>query len=248
MHQTGDTTSWPAPEAPRRLQYPPPPPQGKTSGFAIASFVFGLIGGVILSVVFGIIALRRISRRGLRGRGFAIAGLVLSGLWTLLIATIVAVALLTGAERDAQGRVTDSGSESVFDLRTGDCMNDLEETAVELSVDVTPCGGPHDAEVVSEFFLTESTWPGLPFVARQAERRCPAGGRIGVRRDAAAGRDRDVLLPPHRGELGSEQRPRGALRGDLPESSARRPLAFNARSAGRPHRRARMGYIRRWHA
>lgn len=173
MHQTGDTTSWPAPEAPRPPQYPPPAPQGKTSGFAIASFVFGLIGGVILSVVFGIIALRRISRRGLRGRGFAIAGLVLSGLWTLLIATIVAVALLTGAERDAQGRVTDSGSESVFDLRTGDCMNDLAETAVELSVDVTPCGGPHDAEVVSEFSLTESTWPGLPFVARQAERRCP---------------------------------------------------------------------------
>lgn len=173
MHQTGDTTSWPAPEAPRPPQYPPPAPQGKTSGFAIASFVFGLIGGVILSVVFGIIALRRISRRGLRGRGFAIAGLVLSGLWTLLIATVVAIALLTEPERDAQGRVTDSGSESVFDLRTGDCMNDLEETAVELSVDVTPCGPPHDAEVVSEFSLTESTWPGLPFVARQAERRCP---------------------------------------------------------------------------
>ena len=170
MHRTGDTTSWPAPEAPRPPQDPPP---GKTSGFAIASFVFGLIGGVILSVIFGIVALRRISRRGLGGRGFAIAGLVLSGLWTLLIATIIAVALLTGAERDAQGRVTDSGSESVFDLRAGDCMNDLEETAVELSVDVTPCGGPHDAEVVSEFTLTESTWPGLPFVARQAERRCP---------------------------------------------------------------------------
>ena len=68
MHQTVDTTSWSAPEAPRPPQYPPPTPQGKTSGFAIASFVFGLIGGVILSVVFGIIALRRISRRGLRGR------------------------------------------------------------------------------------------------------------------------------------------------------------------------------------
>ena len=174
MHQTGDPTSWPAPEAPRPPQHPPPhPPQGKTSGFAIASFVFGLIGGVIFSVIFGIVALRRISRRGLGGRGFAIAGLVLSGLWTLLIAVIVAVVLLTGAERDAQGRVTDSGSESVFDLREGDCVNDIEETAAELSVDVTPCAGPHDAEVVSEFLLTESVWPGLAFVERQAERRCP---------------------------------------------------------------------------
>ncbi len=174
MHQTGDPTSWPAPEAPRAPQHSlSQAPQGKTSGFAIASFVFGLIGVVILGVIFGIVALRRISRRGLRGRGFAIAGLVLSGLWTLLLATIIAVALLTGAERDAQGRVTESGSESVFDLREGDCLNDLEEAEAELSVDVTPCGEPHDAEVVSEFILTESTWPGLAFVGRQAERRCP---------------------------------------------------------------------------
>jgi hypothetical protein len=172
MHQTGDTT-WPAPEAPRPPQPPAPPPQRKTSGFAIASFVFGLIGGVILSVVFGVIALRRISRRGLGGRGFAIAGLVLSGLWTLLIVAVVAAVLLTEPERDAQGRVTDSGSESVFDLRTGDCMNDLEETSAELSVNVTPCGRSHDAEVVSQFSLTESIWPGMPFVTRQAERRCP---------------------------------------------------------------------------
>lgn len=163
MHQTGDPTSWPARDA----------SQGKTSGFAIASFVFGLIGVVILGVIFGIVALRRIGRRGLRGRGFAIAGLVLSALWTLLFATIIAIALLTSAERDAQGRVTDSGSESVFDLREGDCLNDLEEAESELSVDVTPCRRPHDAEVVSEFILTESTWPGLAFVGRQAERRCP---------------------------------------------------------------------------
>lgn len=55
------------------------------SRWAVASLVFGLFGGSLFSVVFGIIALRRIRARGQRGRGFAIAGLVLSGLWTLLI-------------------------------------------------------------------------------------------------------------------------------------------------------------------
>jgi hypothetical protein len=173
MDQTSHMPPWPGPEAPAPPPYPgPPPPQRKTSGFAIASFVFGLIGGVLLSVVFGIIALRRIKRQGLDGKGFAIAGLVLSGLWTLLIAAVIVLALTTGADRDPGGRVTDSGSESVFDLRTGDCMNDLEETPAELSVDVAPCGEPHDAEAVSEFDLTESVWPGLSFVTSKAEDRC----------------------------------------------------------------------------
>ncbi len=185
MHQTGDTTSWPAPEAPRPAQAPPPPPQGKTSGFAIASFVFGLIGGVILSVVFGIIALRRIKRRGLRGKGFAIAGLVLSGLWTLLIVVGVIAVLLTEPERDPTGRVTDSGSESVFDLRVGDCMDDLEETAARFTVDVTPCAEAHDAEAVSEFDLADGDWPGMSYVTREATRRC-----LDQVRSAAAGAPR----------------------------------------------------------
>jgi hypothetical protein len=172
MDQTGDTTSWPAPEAPRPAQPPPPPPQGKTSGFAIASFVFGLIGGVILSVIFGIVGLRRINRRGLRGKGFAIAGLVLSGLWTLLIVVGVTVFLLSEPERGPTGRVSESGSESVFDVRVGDCMNDLEESAARFTVDVTPCAEAHDAEAVSQFDLADGDWPGMPYVTREATRRC----------------------------------------------------------------------------
>jgi len=172
MKPLGDAPSWPRPEAPSPPRTPPLLPQGKTSGFAIASLVFGLIGGVLLSVIFGIIGLRRIKRRGLRGRGFAIAGFVLSGLWTLLIVVGVVAFLLTEPERDVGGRVTDSGSESVFDLRVGDCMNGLEETAARFTVDVTPCADSHDAEAVFEFNLPDGDWPGMPSVTHAATRRC----------------------------------------------------------------------------
>ena len=174
MHSTGNTPPWPGPEAPPVPQAPPPvpPQQGKTSGFAIASFAFGLIGGVILSVVFGIIGLRRIKRRGLRGKGFAVAGLVLSGVWTLLIVVVLVIAFATDADRDTTGQVTDSGSESVFDLRVGDCMKDLEETDAQLTVDVMPCAEPHDAEAVSQFHLPDGDWPGMPAMTREATRRC----------------------------------------------------------------------------
>ena len=161
----------PRPELPH--QPPPRPPQGKTSGFAIASFVLGLIGGVVLSVIFGVVALRRIRERGLRGRGFAVAGLVLSGVWTLVIAAGVTIALLTDdAERDASGRINESGALSVFDLQTGDCLNDLAETDRTLSVDATPCDRPHEAEVIGTFDLAGDDWPGEETVPAIADERC----------------------------------------------------------------------------
>jgi high-affinity Fe2+/Pb2+ permease len=61
---------------------PGQPYSPKTSGWAIASFISGLLGGIILSVIFGHIALNRIKRLGQQGRGFAVAGLVLSGIWS----------------------------------------------------------------------------------------------------------------------------------------------------------------------
>jgi Domain of unknown function (DUF4190)/Septum formation len=157
------------PEAPIRQQ---PEAPRKTSGFAIASLVFGIIGGILLSVIFGIVALRRIRTRNLKGRGLAIAGLVLSGLWTLLVAVLVIVGLATDAERDPSGRVREAGNESVFDVRVGDCVNDLEETTMEVSVEVVPCSQAHDAEVISSFELPGSDYPGEDSIFRVADRRC----------------------------------------------------------------------------
>ena len=179
---------------------------------------------------------------GRSGQGLCHRWAGVSGLWTLLIATIVAVALLTGAERDAQGRVTDSGSESVFDLRTGDCMNDLEETAVELSVDVTPCGrAARRRGRVGVLPDRVHAWPGLPFVARQAERRCPQEVE-----SASAGAPRpdeiETFYFHPTEESWDQNNDRAVLCVAIFPSRRRGALvAFRARPAGRPHRRARMG-------
>jgi hypothetical protein len=57
------------------------PRQHGPNAFALVSFVSGLGGGVPLSVTFACIALAKIRDTGQSGRGFAIAGLVLSALW-----------------------------------------------------------------------------------------------------------------------------------------------------------------------
>jgi hypothetical protein len=66
-----------------------------TNGFAIASLACAIVLGIvpflggILGVVFGIIGLRQCARQGERGRGLAIAGIVIGGIaiafWILAI-------------------------------------------------------------------------------------------------------------------------------------------------------------------
>jgi hypothetical protein len=63
----------------------PGPPSGQPNGFAIAAFVLGAIGGTILSAILGIIALRQIRDTRQRGRGLAIAGLVFSAFWAVVL-------------------------------------------------------------------------------------------------------------------------------------------------------------------
>ncbi|GMA24783.1 hypothetical protein GCM10025864_25420 [Luteimicrobium album] len=79
--------------------YPPYPVQAPMSGLAIASFVLSLVWlwgvGSILALVFGLVALRQIKRTGQRGRGFAIAGVVISGVTILLL--VLGVTLFLGA-------------------------------------------------------------------------------------------------------------------------------------------------------
>jgi hypothetical protein len=82
----------------------PPPPHvpaiPKTSGFAIASLIFGILGGFVLALVFGYLALSRIKRSGgaLRGRGLAIGGVVLGWVWLSLLAVGAFVAVSSGPE------------------------------------------------------------------------------------------------------------------------------------------------------
>ncbi|WP_035841466.1 DUF4190 domain-containing protein [Kitasatospora azatica] len=80
-------------QAPEAYGYPPvaPQPQGK-NGFAVASLVFGLIGGILFGLVFGFIGLSRAKKVG-KGKAMAWVGIVLSILWIAPIAYFVPVLL-----------------------------------------------------------------------------------------------------------------------------------------------------------
>src|SRR5215472_2037103 len=113
-----------------------PPPSG-TSGMAIAAFVLGLLGVVILGVIFGVIALRRIGRTHQAGKGLAVAGIALSVAWVAVAVVLAVVAgSLFGTATPASPGVAASlppgaSGQSVdpFTLTAGDCFDNPTPTA-----------------------------------------------------------------------------------------------------------------------
>jgi hypothetical protein len=154
-----------------------PPGGGKMSAWAIASSVLGLLGVFILSVIFALIALRRIKRLGQRGRGLAITGLVLSGLWILLIGlTIIGENAGTATRSSSTGIITHSGRINVFSLKTGDCFDNPAGAKTVHTVTAIPCDQPHNAQIYAKFKLSgaDVSYPGAAVVAQRARIGCNA--------------------------------------------------------------------------
>lgn len=155
------------------MPYPGPPPQRGTNGLAIAALVLGLIGGVVLGAVLGFVALAQIRRTGQQGRGLAIAGIALSGVWTLLVGVGIVAAIATSATRDGSGTVTGGGTASVQTVAVGDCLNDIPDGRTVKTLSVAPCDQPHVGEVFATYDSPAGTYPGQDKLQDAAERRCP---------------------------------------------------------------------------
>jgi hypothetical protein len=139
------------------------------SGSAVTSLVLGILGllgsffSALLAIVFGIVALARIRRTGLRGRALAMTGIVLGIMWTGLTVGFILL-VIHGASYG-----------SVGGLRAGACFDNLQPGQVSTQVHyLSSCTQPHNGQVVGTFVLSGSAWPGKSAVRRQASAGCAA--------------------------------------------------------------------------
>lgn len=162
----------PPPAAP----YPPPPPppysqqapgyyappqQRPTNWWAIVSLVFGLLGGILISVVCGIVGLKK-AKEGQGGRGMAIAGLVLSALWVVVIAIALLFFFVIG-----------SGTVTATDVKQGDCLAEIPADTRVLTVKTVGCDETHSGEVFAVLQMPEGDFPGQPAIDAYAEKCSP---------------------------------------------------------------------------
>jgi hypothetical protein len=180
------TAAWAGPQA-----MPPPPggdqgwaaeptsggrrraPGSGTSGWAVASFILGILAVIPLSVIFGFVGLNRIKRLGQGGKPLAIAGLVLSGVWIVII---VLVSTLSGnaTRQSSTGQITHRGNLDVFSLTTGDCFDNPTDTSDIENVTAIPCTQAHDSQVFAKFDLSgaDSSYPSQASLNKQADAGC----------------------------------------------------------------------------
>ncbi|WP_436738743.1 DUF4190 domain-containing protein [Streptomyces sp. BBFR102] len=154
-----------------------PAPQPPVNGLAVASLVTGVLFFVpALGLILGALALPSVKRRRERGKGLAVAGMILSScglaLWTLMLATGGFSAFMEGFREGMR-----EGSGTPFTLRVGDCF-DVPGGGLEgetYDVDKIDCARPHDGEVFGAFDLPDGdAYPGEDRIDAIADRRCTA--------------------------------------------------------------------------
>jgi hypothetical protein len=175
--------AYPAPGYPPYAGYPAYPggdynqPRGY-SGFAIASFVIGLVVplvGLLLAVPFGIVGIVKTANRRMRGRWMAITGIVLSVAWWVGIVAIGIWVTAHEAHRDASGHIDQAGTLAFKDVRRGDCLS-IDGLASGTSfkhLRGIPCDALHNAQTIGVLQESQTEgYPGSEALAQKARSGC----------------------------------------------------------------------------
>jgi hypothetical protein len=147
-----------------------------TNGMSIAALVVGILPCIpFLGLIFGLVGLKQVKRRGERGKGMAVAGITLSSVWTLGLAVLFTLAALG---------VLDDGNTEVVDLKAGQCFNTVDTKLSDFgsdkktrstTVDVVDCVDAHDAEAFAVYEIqsgSDDPYPGVDGVTRDAQTNC----------------------------------------------------------------------------
>jgi hypothetical protein len=139
----------------------PYPEPRKTSPWAIAALILGIVGAILFSVICGIVALSKTKDGREGGRGLAIAGLVLSALWAVGIAVLVAVVFVFAKDNVI-----------ATDLKVGDCITDVPTSSRVMTLPTIDCSKPHGGEVYAVLTMPDGNYPGTS-VIDEWQNKCP---------------------------------------------------------------------------
>ncbi|MER6087231.1 DUF4190 domain-containing protein [Streptomyces bluensis] len=161
------------PHQPWGQGYSPYSRPAPVNGFAIAALVLGILCFLpLVGLVLGIVGLVQIKKKGERGKGMAVSGIVLSSIGALLMTVFFA----TGGARAFWEGFEEAARENgtTFSVEKGECFDapngSLEGYAYD--VDTVPCDGEHDAEVFANFEIPGADYPGDDELTETADEKC----------------------------------------------------------------------------
>lgn len=167
---------------------PPPPPgqqasQSGWNGLAIGAFVASFVPlvGILAAVPLAIVALVKIAKTSQRGKGLAIAAIIISVLWWIGVIGLGAWFAGQRVERNDAEQITKAGIVEFGDIRVGDCVNIPDPGSSE---DVNPfdlmgvrCSEPHNGQAVAITPIDGESYPGESSLNSQSLKPCAAALR-----------------------------------------------------------------------
>jgi Domain of unknown function (DUF4190)/Septum formation len=153
---------------------------GPGTRLAVASLALGLLGFMLLtgiaSVLLGLTALSRIRDDPQPGRGLAVAGIVLSGVWALVIVVAAGIAS-SGSPPPPAGHSARAQPVAALSLRAGTCFRSPARStpaAAASYVVPVPCTQRHSGQVIARFPVAGRRYPAATSLAGHARQGCPA--------------------------------------------------------------------------
>jgi hypothetical protein len=168
----------------------------------VVTFVLGVLGAIVVTVILGAIALVRIRSSHKRGAALAVIGMILPFLWVGAGYLIYTKVLPTVAVRGADGKISEAGDLAVNDLRIGDCIEKWATADAVGTVRVVPCTASHDSEVFHTFVPPgDKTYPGDDSITAQATTQCVDKAKTALK-PADAKTARVALITPRQASWG----------------------------------------------
>lgn len=142
----------------------PPPPPYSGEGYPVSSgsaplstlSVVALITGIfcgLIGVIFGFLGLKETRNGAKRGRGLAIAGIVL-GLLTTVGGIIIAIAIFAAGANFVDSLATN--------MEVGDCIEEIPTADEVYTLPKVDCSEPHTGEVFATVTVADAdTYPGV---------------------------------------------------------------------------------------
>jgi uncharacterized membrane protein len=153
-------------------------PDRPRDGWSIAALVCGIIALVPFAIAFGIAGITRTRFGRRRGRGMAIAGVVLGAAWLVVVVVVIVLAAVgisnsDHADRNADGQISHKQSVSPSALREGDCLQTPSAAKSNVTrITVMPCSDSHNGQDVADITLTYSSYPGSQQLLSDVQPMC----------------------------------------------------------------------------
>lgn len=157
-------------------------PDEPTKTMAVWALVLSCIPcgpSLIVGFVLAIVVLTKPKDGYNRGRGLAIAAVIIAPVWIVLLVAFTVLGAVLDSGSTSSGSSGSTGPSGIAEgdvtatsIRVGDCLAEDTTDKVSITIPVTACTNPHASEAYANFNLPAGAYPGKARIFELSDTGC----------------------------------------------------------------------------